>query len=262
MSDINTMIGWMETRKGKVSYSMTNRTGPYSYDCSSAVFYALAAGGFTKFSYPGNTETLYGLVGKLFKQIPRSEARRGDIFVSGVIGQSTGSGGHTGIFLSNDTIIHCTYSKGKLNMAITPAKNWMGDYSGLPVHCYRLIGVADIPQGDAKPQITQLTVDGSWGPATTRRLQEYFACEIRDGVISGQVKGEWSQRIPSIEFGTGGSNLIRSMQKWLGVTADGNMGPGTIKALQKRMGTTQDGVISLPSDVVREMQRRLNSNKL
>lgn len=262
MSDINTMIGWMEARKGKVSYSMTNRTGPYSYDCSSAVFYALAAGGFTKFSYPGNTETLYSLVGKLFKQIPRSEARRGDIFVSGVIGQSTGSGGHTGILLSNDTIIHCTYSKGNANIAVTPAKNWMGDYSGLPVHCYRLIGTADIPQGDAKPQITQLTVDGSWGPATTRRLQEYFACEIRDGIISGQVKGEWSQRIPSIEFGIGGSNLIRSMQKWLGVEADGNMGPGTIKALQKRMGTTQDGVISLPSDVVREMQRRLNSNKL
>lgn len=262
MSDINTMIGWMEARKGKVSYSMTNRTGPYSYDCSSAVFYALAAGGFTKFSYPGNTETLYGLVGKLFKQIPRSEARRGDIFVSGVIGQSTGSGGHTGIFLSNDTIIHCTYSKGSANIAVTPAKNWMGDYSGLPVHCYRLIGVEDVPQGEDKPQITQLTVDGSWGPATTKRLQEYFACAIRDGIISGQVKGVWSQNIPSIEFGTGGSNLIRSMQKWLCITVDGNMGPGTIKALQKRMGTTQDGVISLPSDVVREMQRRLNTNRL
>lgn len=64
------------------------------------------------------------------------------------------------------------------------------------------------------------------------------------------------------EFGTGGSNLIRAMQKWLGVSADGNMGPGTIKALQKRMGTTQDGVISSPSDVVREMQKRLNANKL
>lgn len=262
MSDINAMIKWMTDREKKVSYSMDHRTGPYSYDCSSAVFYALQSGGFTTFSYPGNTETLYSLVGKLFKQIPRSEARRGDIFVSGVIGQSTGSGGHTGIFLSNDTIIHCTYSKGKLNMAITPAKNWMGDYSGLPVHCYRLIGVAEVPHEDAKPQITQLAVDGSWGPATTRRLQEYFACAIRDGIISGQIKGAWSQNIPSIEWGTGGSNLIREMQKWLGVTADGNMGPGTIRALQKRMGTIQDGVISTPSDVVREMQRRLNANKL
>lgn len=255
------MIQWMTARERKVSYSMDHRTGPSSYDCSSSVFYALRAGGFTSFSYPGNTETLYGLVGTLFKQISRAEVRRGDIFVSGVIGQSTGSGGHTGIFLDANTIIHCTYSKGNLNMAVTPAKNWMGDYSGLPVHYYRLIDKG-ISAGDGESQITQLAVDGFWGSATTRRLQEYFACAIRDGIISGQVKGPWSQNIPSIQFGSGGSNLIRALQKWLGVTADGNMGPATIKALQKRLGTTQDGIISAPSDVVKELQRRLNANKL
>lgn len=113
-----------------------------------------------------------------------------------------------------------------------------------------------------KPSVNQLDVDGYWGPATTKRLQEYFGCTVRDGVISGQVKGKWNQAIPSMQFGRGGSMLVIAMQKWLGVAADGNMGPGTIKALQKKLGTEQDGYISAPSEVVKEMQRRLNKNTL
>ena len=34
-------IAWMEARRGKVTYSMDFRNGPNSYDCSSAVYYAL-----------------------------------------------------------------------------------------------------------------------------------------------------------------------------------------------------------------------------
>lgn len=262
MGDTSKMIKWMQDRKGKVGYSMTQRTGPNSYDCSSAVFYALKAGGFTDFSYPGNTETLYSLEGKLLKPISRGDARKGDIFVSGKKGGSSGSAGHTGIFLENNEIIHCTYSKGNANVAVTPATNWMGDYSGLPVYCYRLVGDVVVPPSQEKPQLTILAVDGYWGPATTKRLQEYFGCAVRDGVISGQVKGAWNQAIPSMESGRGGSMLVIAMQKWLGLAVDGNMGPGTITAPQKRMGTTADGYISAPSNVVKELQRRLNKNKL
>ncbi|WP_260364489.1 hypothetical protein [Lactococcus cremoris] len=43
---------------------------------------------------------------------------------------------------------------------------------------------------------------------------------------------------------------------------DGLFGQGTIKALQKHLGTTQDGTISPVSDSVKELQRRLNANKL
>lgn len=260
MTDIAKTLAWMQARKGKVTYSMSQRTGPSSYDCSSAVFYALASGGFTKFDYPGNTETLYGLEGKLLKPIGRGDARKGDIFVSGKKGGSGGSAGHTGIFLANNEIIHCSYSKN--GIAVTPANGWMGDYSGLPVHCYRLAGVAEVPSTGEKPQMVILAVDGFWGPATTKRLQEYFGCAVRDGVISGQIKGAWNQRIPSIAFGRGGSMLVIALQKWLGVAVDGNMGPGTISALQRRLGTTTDGYISAPSEVVKELQRRLNKNKL
>uniref|UniRef100_UPI0023EEFEC0 peptidoglycan amidohydrolase family protein n=1 Tax=Streptococcus ruminantium TaxID=1917441 RepID=UPI0023EEFEC0 len=43
--NIETSIRWMSSRAGKVSYSMDYRNGPDSYDCSSAVYYALTAGG-------------------------------------------------------------------------------------------------------------------------------------------------------------------------------------------------------------------------
>ena len=38
MIDIEKAIKWFENRKGKVSYSMENRNGPNSYDCSSSIF--------------------------------------------------------------------------------------------------------------------------------------------------------------------------------------------------------------------------------
>ncbi|WP_276567614.1 peptidoglycan amidohydrolase family protein, partial [Streptococcus ruminantium] len=43
--DFETSIRWMMDRVGRVTYSMDYRNGPDSYDCSSAVYYALTAGG-------------------------------------------------------------------------------------------------------------------------------------------------------------------------------------------------------------------------
>jgi len=112
-----------------------------------------------------------------------------------------------------------------------------------------------------KKQKGNLVVDGSWGPATTKALQRYFNTKV-DGVISGQIQSTSIDNIPSAKVGTTGSNLIRAMQKWLGVKVDGNLGPATIKALQRRMGTHVDGYISNPSLVVSEMQKRLNAGEL
>lgn len=259
MASIDALMNFMYSKQGKVSYSMSARMGPYSYDCSSAVFFALIAGGFLKQgSGIGNTESLYRLEGTLLIPISRSEVRRGDIFVAGKKGGSSGSAGHTGIFIDNDRIIHCTYSKKNANFAVTPAKGWMGDYSGLPVYYYRLKNTSVSGSNESNTQQRVLAIDGSWGPATTRRLQEVLGCSIRDGVISGQIKNRANQNIPSIQFGNGGSNMIRALQYLLKVTVDGNFGPYTCTALQKRMGTIQDGEISSISDCVKAMQRRLN----
>lgn len=123
-------IGWYQQRKGKVSYSMYNRMGPNSYDCSSAMFFAAkSAGILPKSQVIGSTETLYQLEGKYLQEIPRSQIRYGDIFVSGVKGASMGAAGHTGAVLNKNQIIHCTPPTIK----VTPIDGW----TGKPVHFYR-----------------------------------------------------------------------------------------------------------------------------
>lgn len=114
------------------------------------------------------------------------------------------------------------------------------------------------------PVVLGLEVDGRWGPATARRLQEVLGTEA-DGVISNQVRGHWNENAPSFEFSSTrrGSDAIRAVQRRLtglyAGTIDGLCGPGTITALQRYLGTTQDGRISPESEMVKAMQRRLNS---
>jgi hypothetical protein len=58
------------------------------------------------------------------------------------------------------------------------------------------------------------------------------------------------------------SRNVMKRQKMLGVKQDGYAEPITIKAEQRRYGTTVDGVISRPSQMIMERQRRLNKGKL
>lgn len=247
--------------RGRVCYSMSNRLGVRSMDCSSFVFRALIAAGFLpQNSYIGNTETLFKLNGTLLEEISRSEVRRGNLWIAGHEGASLGSSGHTGFFLGdiNGDALHCTYSKGCQNIAITKAIGWMGDYSGLPVRYFRVKNTSVIGPSENVGQQRMLAIDGSWGPATTRRLQEILNCMIKDGIISGQIRNSANQAIPSVQFGNGGSTMIRALQALLSVPSDGNFGPATCLKLQQRMGTLQDGIISPTSDCVKVMQRRLN----
>lgn len=135
-SKINKMIQWFEDRKGRVGYSMENRNGPNSYDCSSALYSALRYAGFqTNINYLGSTVSLWNDIGadKLMVEIPRSEARRGDIFLSGAKGAaSAGSNGHTGVFLDNNTIIHCNYASRGISV------NPVSGYAGSPLYCFRI----------------------------------------------------------------------------------------------------------------------------
>ena len=52
--------------------------------------------------------------------------------------------------------------------------------------------------------------------------------------------------------------MIKAMQRWAGVTADGYIGPQTIRALQKKLGTPVDDVISYPSAMVKALQEWCN----
>lgn len=105
-----------------------------------------------------------------------------------------------------------------------------------------------------------LTVDGKWGKSTTRALQRALGTPV-DGVISKQPRNSVSQSLygDTVSFGSGGSNVIVALQRKVGASADGKLGPATIRSLQRHLGTVQDGVLSRPSLVVKELQRRLNA---
>ena len=53
----NKVIDWFMKRKGKVSYSMEQRTGSKSYDCSSSVYYAVCDALGLDVGDPVSTET-------------------------------------------------------------------------------------------------------------------------------------------------------------------------------------------------------------
>lgn len=111
--NIENAIAWMRAREGKVSYSMVYRDGDDSYDCSSSVYYALRSAGASSAGWAVNTEYEHDWLIKngyeLIAENTECEAQRGDVFIWGRRGASAGAGGHTGIFVDSDNIIHCNY---------------------------------------------------------------------------------------------------------------------------------------------------------
>lgn len=128
---------------------------------------------------------------------------------------------------------------------------------------------------DKRPSelINFVPITGIWDELTTRRLQEHFEC-VPTGIIERQVRGKWNENIYSAQWiidhknllcrrnhwGTKpiGSEVIRKLQLSLGIESDGLIGPHTILSLQRHLGTPADKVISRPSLVVANLQRRLN----
>ncbi|MDR3189753.1 MAG: SH3 domain-containing protein [Lactobacillaceae bacterium] len=149
------MIQWMENARSRgVTYSMELRNGPNSYDCSSAVYYALKAGGFLPTTNRiGNTETLFvDLENYGWSKVPASNGvfatKRGDIFIWGIRGSTAGAFGHTGIFFdNNDQIIHCNYADNGINITDHDIR-WIAN--GRPyVTIYRYIGTGvNVPAPD------------------------------------------------------------------------------------------------------------------
>ena len=103
------------------------------------------------------------------------------------------------------------------------------------------VATTSVPAASAQVAPGKLVVDGYLGPKTILALQVIYDMKWQDGVISKP------------------SQLIKVLQKHLGVTQDGYMGPITIKAMQRVLGTVVDGVISQPSLMIKAMQVKLNA---
>lgn len=73
------------------------------------------------------------------------------------------------------------------------------------------------------------------GPLMVSEWQRQLGTPV-DGVISGQYWGNKYYLLnfdrACIEFGAGGSQMVTRLQRLIGVTADGYLGPDTVKSLQ------------------------------
>lgn len=150
-------IQWFQERQGRVSYSMINRNGPNSYDCSSAIYQSLIYAGIIPQGFRiGNTETMFVDLPKFgFQRIEADgngyiPTQRGDIFIWGKQGQTNGAGGHTGVYLDNDNIIHCSYGYNGIH---TDNHDWLAGINSVQdLTIFRYTGKpqnAPVPQPEA-----------------------------------------------------------------------------------------------------------------
>lgn len=149
--NINKAIEYMQQLKANgVRYSMAgSRTGADgTADCSGAVYASLRTAGASNAGWVLNTESMHDwLIANGFTCIARNtdwQAQRGDVFIWGQRGASAGAGGHTGIFVDNNSIIHCNYSNNGITVN-DYYKYWQAD--GFPYYyIYRLKKAAPEPQ--------------------------------------------------------------------------------------------------------------------
>ena len=137
---VQKVLDWFKARENKTFYSMTDRNGPNSYDCSSAVYYALINAGYlNRNTWIGNTDSMFAMEGGLLLPIPESQVRAGDIFISGYKYNSSGAAGHTGVAINNKEIYHSTYNNKYFYDGIVRSQTeGRTGSSSRPLYWYRL----------------------------------------------------------------------------------------------------------------------------
>ncbi|CYW19138.1 peptidoglycan amidohydrolase family protein [Streptococcus suis] len=186
--NIETALRWMSDRKGRVTYSMDYRNGPNSFDCSSSVYYALMSAGAISAGWAVNTEYEHDwLIKNGFTLIAENtdwDAKRGDIFIWGRRGHSAGAGGHTGIFIDPDNIIHCNYARNSITVdnynQTAAASGWMYCY------VYRLANQTSTA-GKSLETLVQETLAGKYGNGDTRKAALGNQYEAVMAVINGKA---------------------------------------------------------------------------
>lgn len=178
--------------------------------------------------------------------------------------RSSSRWGHVAIFVGGGQM--GTTDSSRSTTHVTNIQNWVNAGWRFLGWTEDLNGVRVLPApgGGGGGGGGALVVDGVWGPLTQRRLQQVLGTTV-DGRISGQVRGAWNQHVAAAQFvaanAARGSLAIAAVQRRVGSSADGFLGPNTIRAMQRHLGTSQDGSISRPSQMVRAMQRRLNEGR-
>ena len=129
---------------------------------------------------------------------------------------------------------------------------------------YSFRGFIKNPSSPEPTPSHKIVEDGLWGCDTTRKAQEIFGTPV-DGIVSNQYS-YWRNQNPGllsstfkwVDYISGGSLLIASIQRKVGVNPDGLIGYDTISGMQRWLGTPVDGCVSNPSTMVKAFQHWLN----
>lgn len=125
---------------------------------------------------------------------------------------------------------------------------------------------AEQPAQEQPAKAEEIAVDGKWGKATTRKLQEVLGTPV-DGIVSNQrYKYKQNGTLMNCGYGSwewsapGGSAVIKAVQRACGMPAskrDGVAGPVTIGYLQRHLGVKADRKCG--PDTVKALQERLKA---
>ncbi|WP_375708676.1 peptidoglycan amidohydrolase family protein [Streptococcus dysgalactiae] len=182
-------ISWMVARQGAVSYSMDYRNGPSSYDCSSAIYYALMSAGAISAGWAVNTEYMHDWLIKngyvLIAENQDWNSQRGDVVIWGLRGQSAGAGGHVVMFVDSDNIIHCNYANNGITInnynQTAASAGWMYSY------VYRLATPATTPtSGKSLDTLVKETLAGNYGNGEMRKAALGNQYDAVMAVINGK----------------------------------------------------------------------------
>lgn len=235
-----TAIAWMASRQGRVSYSMDFRNGPNSYDCSSSVYYALMSAGAITAGWAVNTEYQHDWLTKngyeLIAENQTFTAQRGDVFIWGKRGHSSGAGGHTGMFVDGDNIIHCNATANGISVTDHDV-SWA--YDGRPYYYIYRLGNSRAAETKSDEQLAREVLAGVYG----------------DGEVRQQALGpraEAVQRLVNELLKAGQKGSDKSDQELAQEVLAGKHGNG--EARKQALGGRYEAVQAIVSDLIKQQQ--------
>lgn len=282
---VERMLYWCN--EADLGYDQSNRWDIREHgecDCSSLVYWCLWEAGYgTKPANPYSQVLYTGTLGRDlismgFTKLPNDgHPQVGDVCLNDVnhVAVCTGPNGQ----LSFASIDENGRATGGQSGDQTGAETKTRSYYNYPWNAYYRppADSGSAPSTPSKPTPStpstpstnsgKIAEDGYWGPGTTRKLQQVLGTTV-DGIVSGQMAVDFNAinkgglGTNTFQIGSGGSKVIKALQKKVGANSDGYFGPKSVRALQSYLGTSVDGVVSGPSAMVKAMQKKLNTGKL
>lgn len=252
--------------EGNLGYDQSQRWNIYEggeCDCSSLVIFALQEAGFETGSASYTGDLSCNLTMRGWRRLPAdiSTCQPGDILLNDVHHVCAVIDGHGwDATIAQASIDERGAASGGQSGDQGNETNTRGVYEyWAGWDCILRYG------GEDEPDDGKLAVDGVLGPLSVSEWQRQMGTTV-DGVVSGQL--EWCKvaypALDAVEFGGGGSDLMRAVQQMLGVpNPTGVIASGTVSHIQGWLNLggydcTDDHAGILSVATAKGIQRSLN----